>query len=321
LEHLPKFEHPDLLVGCGVPDDAGVYRLRPDLALVQTVDFFTPVVDDPYTFGQVAAANALSDIYAMGATPLTALNLVAFPICTLGASVLQEILRGGGDKVAEAGAVILGGHSIEDDEPKYGLAVTGVVHPDRIVSNSGARPGDWLVLTKPLGTGVLATALKAGLLDKETERLLGETMATLNAGASRAMLLVGVNAATDITGFGLLGHLRELAFNSKVDLEIDATAVPYLPQARKLAGQGIVPAGAYSNREYLSPYVEVLGTVNAAEQDLLYDPQTSGGLLLAVDEARKEGLLTALRQEGIRHSGVIGRVLGAGSGKMVIRGV
>jgi selenide,water dikinase len=295
--------------------------LRPDLALVQTVDFFTPVVDDPYTFGQIAAANALSDIYAMGATPLTALNLVAFPICTLGTYVLQEILRGGGDKVAEAGAVILGGHSIEDDEPKYGLSVTGVVHPDRIVSNQGARPGDWLVLTKPLGTGVLATALKAGLLDPETERSLGETMATLNAGACRAMLQVGVSACTDITGFGLLGHLRELAFNSKVDLEVDATAVPYLPQARKLAGQGIVPAGAYSNRKYLVPYVEVLGTVNTAEQDLLYDPQTSGGLLLAVDENKKEELLAALRQEGVRHPGVIGRVLGSGSGKIAIRGV
>lgn len=304
-----------------MPDDAGVYRLSPDLALVQTVDFFTPVVDDPYTFGQVAAANALSDIYAMGAAPLTALNLVAFPICTLGVPVLQEILRGGCDKVAEAGAVILGGHSIEDDEPKYGLAVTGVVHPDRIVTNQGARPGDWLVLTKPLGTGVLATALKAGLLDTETERLLGETMATLNAGASRAMLRVGVSACTDITGFGLLGHLRELAFNSKVDLEVDATAVTYLPQARKLAGQGIIPAGAYKNREYLAPYVEVLGTVNAAEQDLLYDPQTSGGLLLVVDENRKEELLTALRQEGIRRPGVIGRVLGSGTGKIVIRGV
>jgi selenide,water dikinase len=304
-----------------VPDDAGVYRLRPDLALVQTVDFFTPVVDDPYTFGQIAAANALSDIYAMGAAPLTALNLVAFPICTLGVSVLQEILRGGGDKVAEAGAVILGGHSIEDDEPKYGLAVTGVVHPDRIVANNGAKPGDWLVLTKPLGTGVLATALKAGLLDPEAERLLGETMASLNAGASRAMLRVGVNACTDITGFGLLGHLRELAFNSKVDLEVDATAVTYLPQARKLAGQGIIPAGAYSNRDFLAPYVEVLGMVGIADQDLLYDPQTSGGLLLAVDDSRKEDLLTALRQEGIGHPGAIGRVLGSGTGRILIRGV
>lgn len=321
LEHLPRFEHPDLLVGCGVPDDAGVYRLRPDLALVQTVDFFTPVVDDPYIFGQVAAANALSDIYAMGATPLTALNLVAFPICTLGVPVLQEILRGGGDKVAEAGAVILGGHSIDDDEPKYGLAVTGTAHPGRIVTNQGARPGDWLVLTKPLGTGVLATALKAGLLDAEAEHLLEASMTALNAGAARAMQRVGVNACTDITGFGLLGHLRELACNSGVDLEVDATTVVYLPQARKLAGQGIIPAGAYRNREALASSVEVSGTVGPADLDLLYDPQTSGGLLLSVAETKKEELLAALRQEGIMRPGVIGRVVGSGAGKIMVRGV
>jgi selenide,water dikinase len=319
LEHLPRFEHPDLLVGCG--DDASVYRLRPDLALVQTVDFFTPVVDDPYTFGQVAAANALSDIYAMGATPLTALNLVAFPICTLGVPVLQEILRGGADKVAEAGAVIMGGHSIEDDEPKYGLAVTGIVHPERIITNQGAKPGDWLILTKPLGTGVLATALKGGLLDPETERLLGESMAALNAGAALAMQRVGVDACTDITGFGLLGHLRELALNSGVDLEVDTTALVYLPQARKLAGQGIIPAGTYKNREAVAPYVEVSGTVSPAEQDLFYDPQTSGGLLLAAPETKKEELLAALRQEGIRRPGVIGRVLGNGTGRIMIRGL
>ncbi len=321
LEHLPKFEHPDLLVGLEVPDDAGVYRLRPDLAIVQTVDFFTPVVDDPYTFGQVAAANALSDIYAMGAVPLTALNLVAFPICTLGAPVLQEILRGGCDKVVEAGAVILGGHSIDDDEPKYGLAVTGIVHPDRIVTNQGAQPGDWLVLTKPLGTGVLATALKGGLLDPETERLLGETMATLNAGASRAMRQVGVDACTDVTGFGLLGHLQELAGNSWVDVEIEATAVPYLPQARKLAGQGIIPAGAYNNRRHLQPYVEIAGVVSPAEQDLLYDPQTSGGLLMAVPETNLEKLLAALRQEGVGRPSTIGRAIGSGTGRIMVRGL
>lgn len=223
--------------------------------------------------------------------------------------------------MAEAGAVILGGHSIEDDEPKYGLAVTGIVHPDQIVTNQGARPGDWLVLTKPLGTGVLATALKGGLLDAEAERQLGEIMSTLNAGAARAMHQVGVNACTDITGFGLLGHLRELAFNSKVDLEVDTTAVVYLPQARKLAGQGIIPAGAYRNREHLAPYVDVAGAVSAADQDLLYDPQTSGGLLLAVPEANKEALLAALRQEGIRRPSVIGRVVGSGTGRITIRGI
>jgi selenide,water dikinase len=321
LERIPRFEHPDLLIGTGVPDDAGVYRLRPDLALVQTVDFFTPVVNDPYTFGQIAAANALSDVYAMGGTPLTALNLVAFPICTLGAAVLEEILRGGGDKVAEAGAVILGGHSIEDSEPKYGLAVTGIVHPDRIATNQGAQPGDRLVLTKPIGTGVLATALKGGLLDADAERRLGEAMSALNAGAARAMLQVGVHACTDITGFGLLGHLRELAFNSGVDLEIEAPSVPYLPQARKLAGQGIIPAGTYRNRDHVAPYVDIAVTVTPAEQDLLCDPQTSGGLLMAVPEAKKEELLAALSHEGVGRVSVIGRVTGCGTGRIVVRGL
>ncbi len=321
MEGLPRFEHPDLLVGLAAPDDAGVYRLRPDLALVQTVDFFTPVADDPYTFGQIAAANALSDIYAMGGTPLTALNLVAYPFCDLGAAPLQEILRGGGAKVAEAGAVIVGGHSIADDEPKYGLAVTGIVHPDQIVTNAGAQPGDWLVLTKPLGTGVLATALKGGLLDPEAERLLGETMSTLNAAAARAMRQIGVDACTDITGFGLLGHLREMALNSGVDLEIDITAVPYLPQARKLAGQGVIPAGAYNNREYVAPYVKWTGAVSPAEQDLCFDPQTSGGLMMAVPEAKKELLLAALRQEGVRRYGVVGRVTGKGDGGIAVRGM
>ncbi len=304
-----------------MPDDAGVYRLRPDLALVQTVDFFTPVVDDPYTFGQVAAANALSDIYAMGAVPLTALNLVAYPFCTLGAAPLQEILRGGSDKVVESGAVIVGGHSIEDDEPKYGLAVTGVVHPDRIITNRGARSGDWLILTKPLGTGVLATALKGGLLDAEAERLLGEAMAALNAGAARAMIQTGVNACTDITGFGLLGHLRELAYNSEMDVEVDAAAIPYLPGARTLAAQGIVPGGTNNNRKHLASCVEVSGDLSPAELDLLYDPQTSGGLLMAVPEANREALLSALSREGVRRPGVIGRVTGEGTGLIRIRGL
>ncbi len=318
---MPRFEHPDLLLGCGVPDDAGVYRLRPDLALVQTVDFFTPVVDDPYLFGQVAAANALSDIYAMGATPLTALNLVAFPSCTLGTEVLSEILRGGCDKVAEAGAVVLGGHSVEDDEPKYGLAVTGVIHPDELITNHGARGGDLLVLTKPLGTGILVTALKGGLLGPGEEKVLGETMAALNGGAARAMREAGATACTDITGFGLLGHLREMAFNSGMDVEIEVAALPLLPRAREFAAQGIVPAGAYRNREHLAPYVEIVGEVTAADQDLLYDPQTSGGLLIAVPEERKGELLNALRREGISRPRVVGRVIGNGSGKITVRGI
>jgi len=320
LRDLPEFAHPDLLVGCAAPDDAGVYRIRPDLAIVQTVDFFTPVVDDPYLFGQIAAANALSDIYTMGAVPLTALNIVAYPVCTLGTELLRGILRGGSDKVAEAGAVVLGGHSVEDKEPKYGLAVTGTVHPDEIITKQGARGGDYLILTKPLGTGVLVTALKGGLLDPRAEKALGETMAALNAAAARAMREVGASACTDITGFGLLGHLREMAFNSKVDVEIEAASLPLLPRARKLAEEGIVPAGAYRNRDHFASFVELAGEIATAELDLLYDPQTSGGLLIAVPEAKKDALLAALRRERVPRPRVIGRVAGGGTGKILVRG-
>lgn len=314
------FNHPDLLVGCGKPDDAGVFRLLPDLAIVQTVDFFTPIVNDPYLFGQVAAANALSDIYAMGAKPVTALNIVAFPGC-LGLDVLAEILRGGGEKIAEAGALVVGGHSIEDEEPKYGLAVTGVVHPDRVITNQGAREGDFLILTKPLGTGVLATALKGDLLGKEDEKRLGEVMATLNAGAARAMAQVGANACTDITGFGFLGHLREMAVNSGVDVEVEVPSVPFLPRARELASQGVVPAGAYRNKEHVRPFLEIQGEVTGVTEDLLCDPQTSGGLLLAVSEDRKDDMMAALLREGVQRSRVVGRVLKRGTGKIILRGI
>ncbi|AFV10316.1 selenide, water dikinase SelD [Thermacetogenium phaeum DSM 12270] len=309
------------MVGTGIPDDAGVYRLRPDLALVQTVDFFTPVVDDPYWFGQVAAANALSDIYAMGATPLTALNLVAFPSCKLGPEVLRAILKGGCDKVAEAGALVLGGHSVEDDEPKYGLAVTGVVHPAEVVTNSGACPGDFLILTKPLGTGVMVTALKGGLLTPDEERKLAEVMALLNAPAAEAMRLVGVHACTDITGFGLLGHLREMAVNSGVDVEIELASLPLLPKAKKFAEEGLIPGGAYRNKEYLKDHVEIGGRISPAEEDLLYDPQTSGGLLIAVSGEKREQLLSALREKGVASPRAVGRVTGRGKGRILVRGV
>jgi selenide,water dikinase len=319
LKDLPGFEHPDLLVGCALPDDAGVFRINEDLALVQTVDFFTPVVDDPYQFGQVAAANALSDVYAMGGKPLTALNIVAFPTCTLGIEVLREIVRGGCDKVAEAGAVVLGGHSVEDAEPKYGLAVTGLVHPDKIVTNSGAQPGDYLVLTKPLGTGVLATALKAGMLEPEDEKVFVEVMATLNAAASKAMTRIGVSACTDITGFGLLGHLREMACNSKVDAEVWVSQVPFLPRALEFASIGILPGGTYANKEYVAPFVEFAEGISETEKDLLNDPQTSGGLLIAVPEDRKDALEEELRNQGVASYRVIGRIVGKGKGKIVVR--
>lgn len=284
---------------------------------MQTVDFFTPVVDDPYMFGQVAAANALSDIYTMGAVPVTALNLVAFPVCDLGADTLKAILEGGCDKVAEAGAVIMGGHSVEDKEPKYGLAVTGIVHPDRLITNSGAVPGDILVLTKPIGTGVLATALKGGFLNTAEEKALAELMATLNAAAADVMREVGVNACTDITGFGLLGHMHEMAANSGVDMKIDPTKVPFLPRTEEFAGEGLIPGGTYRNKEHFERHVEISEDVPTVISDLLFDPQTSGGLLIAVPEEKSDQLLDGLRRAGVTGSPV-GRVMGHGTGKIYV---
>jgi selenide,water dikinase len=318
---MKGFEHPDLLVGCGVPDDAGVFRVRPDLALVQTVDFFTPVVDDPYQFGQIAAANALSDIYTMGAKPITALNLVAFPVCKLGTDTLKAILQGGSDKVAESGAVLLGGHSVEDEEPKYGLAVTGTVHPDKLITNSGAVEGDRLVLTKPLGTGVLVTALKGGLLSPDEEDALAGGMAALNAAAAKVMCRVGVHACTDITGFGLLGHLREMAVNSGADAEVDLASVPFLPRAEELAEEGLLPAGAYRNREHIEEHIEIRGKAVQASLDLLFDPQTSGGLLISVPAERSEQLLAELRRAEAADARVIGCIHGSGSGQILVKGV
>ena len=296
-----------MLVGIDTLDDAGVYRLGPELALIQTVDFFTPVVDDPYLFGQIAAANALSDVYAMGGDPLTAMNIVCFPTRTGDPEVLAAILRGGLDKLKEAGAVLLGGHSVEDPEPKYGLAVTGVCHPERVITNAGARPGDLLVLTKPLGTGVITTALKAECAPPEAFRAAAETMAALNRDASLAMREVGVHACTDITGFGLLGHALEMARASGVALRFAAGAVPLLPFARDLAAQGFVPGGAYANRQHLAGHVTFDPGVPEELQMLLYDPQTSGGLLMAVAPERLAALLQALGQKQVT-AAVIGRV-------------
>ncbi len=306
-------------MGCGAPDDAGVFQVRDDLALVQTVDFFPPVVDDPFVFGQVAAANALSDIYAMGAEPLTALNIVAFPECGLDLETLRLILRGGYEKVKEAGAVILGGHSVADPEPKYGLAVTGMAHPREIFTKKGARPGDFLVLTKPLGTGVLLTALKAGELSSREEEALVKTMVTLNAAAARAARTVGVHACTDITGFGLLGHLYEVAEASGVEVEVDAGACAFLPGARERANEGFIPAGAYTNRAFWEQFVEFAPEVEDTEKMLLFDPQTSGGLLLAVAPEKKEELLRVLREAGVPRFRVIGRVTAGGAGKIRVR--
>ena len=277
--HIP--ENPNVLVGLKGFEDAGVYRISDELALVQTVDFFTPVVNDPYRFGQIAAANALSDIYAMGAVPVTALNLVCFSPETFGHDVLREILRGGIDKVTESGASLLGGHSVQDQEIKYGLSVTGVIHPEKIVRNEGAKPGDSLILTKPLGTGILITGLKADLVSKGAEEQMAEVMATLNQRASQAMLLADAHAATDVTGFGLAGHLKEM-MKEDIGVEIYADRLPCLPETEGLYDRGFLPSGFYKNRDFYAPFVR--GEIEGFPLDLIFDPQSSGGLLIAVGE-------------------------------------
>lgn len=307
LRLLTLPQHPALLVGIGTADDAGVYKLNDTTALVQTVDFFSPIVDDPYTFGQIAAANSLSDIYAMGAEPITALNIVTFPICSLGADVLQAILQGGADKVAEAAAVIVGGHSVDDKEPKYGLAVTGVVHPDKLLTNAGARPGDALVLTKPLGTGIVATAARADLFPEAFAAAIGH-MATLNRTAAQVLAAYPVHACTDITGFGLLGHLYEMAAASGVGVEVDSSALPLLPDVLTAAGMGFVPAGAYANRDYLGERVVFAPAVSEALRDVCFDPQTSGGLLAALPAAAAAEAVSALQAAGVTAAAVIGRI-------------
>lgn len=273
-----------MIVGYDTSDDAGVYRVSRDLALVQTVDFFTPIVDDPYTFGAIAATNALSDVYAMGGRPMSALSIVCYP-GKGDLDALTRILTGGADKMREAGCVILGGHSVNDDEIKFGYSVTGSIHPDRVWTNAGARPGDALVFTKRLGTGVIATALKRGLASDEHVAAMIESMLTLNRAASEALPAAAVNACTDITGFGFLGHAREMADGSGVTLEIDSAAIRFLPGALDYARQGAIPGGLKNNREYVEPHVEVEGSPAREVLDLLYDPQTSGGLLVSLPEA------------------------------------
>jgi selenide, water dikinase len=293
LAALPRPTDSRLLVGLDTFDDAGVFAVSEDLALVQTVDFFAPIVDDPYAFGQVAAANALSDVYAMGGEPLTALNIVGFPTDKLPMTVLADILRGADDKIREAGAVVVGGHSVIDDEVKFGLAVTGRVDPRVMLTNASARVGERLVLTKPIGTGLLATAAKNGDIAAADERVLIETMATLNRRASRAARDLGVRCATDVTGFGLLGHASHIARASGVTLVVRAAAVPVLPGARDAATRGIRTGGAERNREYLEPLVD-WGLTGDVDRALLLDPQTSGGLLLSLPASRVAEYLSAV---------------------------
>ncbi len=305
---MPTLSDPRILVDASTRDDAAVYQLTQDRAIVATVDFFTPVVDDAYDFGRIAAANAFSDVYAMGATPLLALNLVGWPRDKLPYELLGDVLRGGSDIAKEAGAFVLGGHSVDDPEPKYGMVVIGEVHPNRVVTLARARAGDVLVLTKPIGTGVLTTALKRDLLTAADLAPAVNSMTTLNAGAARAMRATGggVHAATDVTGFGLLGHLHNMLNASGLSAELDAASVPLLPKAVELAAGGAIPGGTTRNREALAPHVKFAPAVPEPVRVLLFDAQTSGGLLIAVDADRVNTLLAALEREGTPAAARIG---------------
>jgi len=310
-------ESEQLLVGFETSDDAAVYHLEGSTdAVLLTVDFFTPMVDDAYDFGRVTAANALSDIYAMGGTPLAAMNLLAFP-CKLGPDVVAEVLRGGADVCAKAGVVIVGGHTIDDDEPKFGLSVMGRVAPDAVVRNTGARAGDALVLTKPIGVGILTTALKRGLETEESLRDVVESMAHLNARAAAAMVEVGVNAATDVTGFGLLGHGREMALGSGLALEVEMAAVPVWREALGYAAKGVRPGRTDDVLAFLDPHTD-WGPADEAWRGLLADPQTSGGLLIALDPSKTGALLAALKARGESGS-VVGRMTDGEAGRVSVR--
>jgi selenide,water dikinase len=318
LRRLPPNQHADLLVGHEHFDDAGIFRLRDDYALVQTLDFFPPLVDDPFQFGQIAAANALSDVYAMGGLPLTAMNIVGFPDKELPLELLVEILRGGQDRVAAAGAVIVGGHSVRDAEVKYGLSVTGWVHPQKMLTNAGARSGDRLVLTKPLGSGVLTTAAKKGAIPATRLREAIEVMIYLNRGARDAALEAGASAATDITGFGLIGHAFEIAEASGVTLEIEAAAVPLMNEVLSLAKQGFVTRAHQSTLSHVGSRLPV-GEVEPALVNVLCDAQTSGGLLISIPDNQSSSLLSALERQQAPCAAVIGKVLDSESPAVQIR--
>jgi selenide,water dikinase len=299
-------------------DDAGIFKIRDNLALVQTVDFFTPIVDAPFAFGQIAAANALSDVYAMGGVPLTAMNIVGFPIKKLKKEILKEIIRGGIEKLNEAEVALVGGHSVEDEEPKYGLSVTGIIHPDRIIANSGARVGDHLILTKPIGTGIIATAIKGKAASQKAEKKIIQIMSALNKDASEIMLEIGVHACTDVTGFGLIGHLTEMLKGSEGGFLITASQIPYFHEALQYAATGLVPAGCYANKNFYQTYVEIKGNPTVDFVNLLYDPQTSGGLLIAVTAKKADLLLEKLLARGIDAATIIGEVISSPKDKIIV---
>lgn len=307
LSQLPKNENTEnLLVGLDTSDDAAVYKMNEDTALIQTLDFFTPMIDDPYIFGQIAASNALSDVYAMGGKPLVAMNIVCFPSCH-DMNVLAEILKGGFDKVKESGALLVGGHTVDDKEPKYGLSVSGIVNPNKVLSNATAKVGDKLIITKPIGVGILNTAMKENLVSKEVSDKVIEVMIHLNKYAAKSFDSIDVNSVTDITGFGLLGHVLEMAKASDVSIEIESDKVPVLEGAIEMAKMGIIPGGMYRNKQYISKDVDIK-SVECYMEDILYDPQTSGGLLISVKSDLAEELIKDMKNNGSIEAKIIGSV-------------
>jgi selenide,water dikinase len=315
---LPRQNDPNLIVGLDKPDDAGVYKLSDELAIVQTVDFITAIVDDPYTFGMIATANSLSDIYAMGAKPLTAMNLVAFPSETMDISVLSQVLSGSLAKLDEAGVTLVGGHSVKNSELKFGLSVTGTVHPQKVVTRSHARVGDRLILTKALGTGILTTALKAGLVEEKTRTKLTQQMARLNMKAAEVMVSLGANACTDITGFGLIGHACEMAQNSGVSIELYHEQAPFISEVVGYDQMGLIPEGNYANWEFYSGTTQGADRLDDWLRDILYDPQTSGGLLISVSPEKADAMLAQIRKAGDEQAAIVGQVVREQKSKIII---
>jgi selenide,water dikinase len=319
MRDLPLIQDPNLLTGFEHADDAGVYKLSADLALVQTVDFFTPTVDDPFTFGQIAATNALNDVYAMGGKPLTAMNIVCFPIKTMDKSVLREVLRGGLHKMREAGVLLIGGHSVEDNEIKYGLSVTGVIHPDKVLFNRGAKAGDSLILTKPLGTGIISTAIKAEEASSEMVTKAISCMTQLNKKTSEMMIAAGdIHACTDITGFGFLGHACEMIEGSGVGMNINSAAVPVFTGLQELVETGFVPGGLYRNKNFRISQIETADTCPAWLLDVFFDPQTAGGLFFSLPRKQAQNLVEKMRRYGIGDAAVVGEVVADHPGKIFI---
>ena len=316
---MPLISDPNLLTGFEHAEDAGVYKLSTDLALVQTVDFFTPIVDNPFTFGQIAVTNALNDVYAMGGKPITAMNIVCFPVKTMDKNILREVLRGGLDKMREAGVLLVGGHSVEDNELKYGLAVTGTIHPDKVLYNHGAKLGDCLILTKPLGTGIVSTAIKGGEANPDLMKMATSCMTRLNRKTSEIMIAAGdIHACTDITGFGFLGHASEMIEGENVGLQINSSAVPVFAGVRELVETGFVPGGLYRNKDFRIKQVQKEKTCPDWLFDVFFDPQTAGGLFFSLPQSKGNTLIKKLRDAGITDAAIVGEVMAEHPGKIVV---